>query len=391
MSMDRPLRIAMVGTKGIPATFGGIERHVEELGARLAERGHRVRVHCRRNYTGPSRDQCEVAGRSRWRHRGMELRLLPSIGTKHLDAISHTALAVAEEVFGDSDVVHFHALGPSLLSWLPRLSGRRVVATVHGLDWQRRKWGLFATAALRLGEWSISRFPHRTISVSKTLAEHFRRRRRCEALHIPNGITLPELRPAREITEDWGLAGGDYYLFLSRLVPEKRADLLIEAFRGFATERRLVIAGGSSMSDSHVDLLRQLAKGDPRIVFTGNVTGDLLAELMSNAYAFVLPSELEGLPIVLLEAMSFGRCVLASDIPMNMEVIEGGGESEAWGRSFRSNDVTSLRQELTWLEEHPSEVAALGEAARPRVVAGYGWEAITDQTETVYEELTRGR
>jgi glycosyltransferase involved in cell wall biosynthesis len=321
----------------------------------------------------------------------MELRLLPSVGTKHLDAISHSALAGMAEVFAGNDIVHFHALGPALLSWLPRLSGRGVVATIHGLDWQRGKWGAVAKTALRAGEWAITRFPHRTISVSRSLCDHFREVHGREVVHIPNGIALPTLLPPRLITEKWGLQGGDYFLFLSRLVPEKRADVLIEAFRALETPRRLVIAGGSSMSDAHVEALHAQARGDDRILFTGNVTGDLHSELMSNAYAFVLPSDLEGLPIVLLEALSFGRCALASDIPMNMEVIAGEERGEPWGRHFRTNDAGSLREALTWLEEHPEEVVALGAAARDRVASAYDWELITDQTERLYQELTGPR
>jgi glycosyltransferase involved in cell wall biosynthesis len=376
----------MVGTKGIPATFGGIERHVEELGARLAARGHRVTVHCRLNYTGPQREKCEVVSRRLWRHRGMDLRLMPSVGTKHLDAITHTALAAFREIFGGHDIVHFHALGPSLLSFLPRLSGHRIVATVHGLDWQRRKWGSLAKMALRTGEWTITHFPHRTIVVSKTLHEHFRHVHRRETVHIPNGVDLPELRPPREITERWGLRGGDYVLFLSRLVPEKRADVLIRAFRGLPTARRLVIAGGSSMSDDHVAALREMARGDERILFTGNVTGNLLAELMSNAFVFILPSEMEGLPIVVLEALSYGRCVLASDIEVNREVLAPGGEP--WGRLFRVNDAESLRAELAALEADPDAVEALGRAARGRVASAFSWDRIADQTEALYRELT---
>ncbi len=386
---SRPLTIAMVGTKGVPATFGGIEKHVEELGVRLAARGHRVTVHCRRNYTGASRGRCEVLARRHWRYRGMDLRLLPSVGTKHLDAITHTALAGLGEVFGGHDIVHFHALGPSLLSWLPRLARRRVVATCHGLDWQRAKWGGVAKMALRAGEWSIARFPHRTICVSQTLRDHFAARHGCETLYIPNGVDLPELLAPREITERWGLRGNDYVLFLSRLVPEKRADVLIEAFRGLETSVRLVIAGGSSMSDDHVGHLHALAQGDARILFTGPVTGDLWRELMSNARVFVLPSELEGLPIVLLEALSFGRCVVASDIPVNREVLEGTAPGDAaWGRLFRTNDTASLREALKWVEANPGEVEALGRAARPRVAAHFTWERVADETERVYRELT---
>jgi glycosyltransferase involved in cell wall biosynthesis len=381
----------MVGTKGVPATFGGIERHVEELGARLAARGHRVTVHCRLNYTSPSRERCEVIRRRGWRYRGMELRILPSVGTKHLDAITHTALAGFGTVFSGHDIVHFHALGPSLFSWMPRLAGRHVVATCHGLDWQRAKWGWAAKMALRFGERAIVRFPHRTICVSKTLRDHFREVHGRETVYIPNGIELPELLPPREINERWGLTGGDYWLFLSRLVPEKRADVLIEAFRGLETSRRLVIAGGSSMSDDHVARLHDLARCDARIHFTGNVTGDLFRELMSNCFAFVLPSELEGLPIVLLEALSFGRCVLASDIPVNLEVLEGTEPGAPWGRRFRTNDASALRAEMAWLEANPSEAAALGEAARGRVARHFTWDRVADETEALYRELTTPR
>ncbi|MBN1475521.1 glycosyltransferase family 4 protein [Candidatus Sumerlaeota bacterium] len=389
--MSESLSIAMVGTKGVPTTFGGIERHVEEIGARLAERGHRVTVHCRRNYTEPSRELCEVVRRRRWRYRGMDLRLMPSVPTKHLDAITHTALASFAELLPRHDIVHYHALGPSVLAILPRLTRRRVVATCHGLDWQRAKWGWFARRALRLGEWTLCHWPHRTIAVSRTLRQHFREHHGREVTYIPNGIDLPPTPEPHEIVERWGLRHGEYFLFLSRLVPEKRCDVLIEAFRGLQTPRRLVIAGGSSMSDDHVEHLHSLARGDDRILFTGNVTGRLRDELMTHAHAFVLPSELEGLPIVLLEALSFGLCTLASDIPVNREVLEETEPgSEAWGRLFRCNDVESLRAELRWLEEHPEAVQALGAAARPRVARHFTWDRVADETEALYREVAHG-
>ncbi|HVP38326.1 MAG TPA: glycosyltransferase family 4 protein, partial [Candidatus Saccharimonadales bacterium] len=239
------MRVAMIGQKGIPATYGGVERHVEELSRRLVQRGHEISVYSRMYYSAV-----------RGRHHGVRILRLPSINTKHLDAATHCVLATVDSLFRHFDVVHFHALGPSLLSCLPRLRGMGTVVTVHGLDWQREKWNRAVRWFLRQCEFPAVTFPNRTIVVSRDLQQHLMARFRREAVVIPNGTTVPVPRPAQRILK-FGLEPDRYVLFVGRLVPEKGVHLLLEAFRRIPTDMKLAIAGGSSFSEDYVGRLMQ--------------------------------------------------------------------------------------------------------------------------------------
>lgn len=368
------MKIAMIGQKGIPATYGGIERHVEEIGSRLVERGHQVTVFSRFHYTkrgGP--------------YLGMENLRLPSIRTKHLDAISHCAAATAYTLLRKFDIVHYHALGPSIFSGLPRLAGRRTVVTVHGLDWQRGKWGKFASGFLRFCERPAVTFPDETIVVSRTLAEYFERRHHAATHVIPNGTNPGNFRPANRIKR-WGLDRSRYILWVGRLVPEKGCHYLIEAFRQIDTDAALVMAGGSSFSDTYVQSLERLRDGDERIKMVGYVYGDVLEELWSNAYLVVQPSILEGLSIALIEALSYGRCVIASDIPENLEVVEDSAVT------FKSRDIPDLRAKLQLCLEQPDLVASTAARCRQLAEEKYSWPRLVEATEKVYEQaLKHGR
>jgi len=315
------MRIVFIGQKGIPATFGGIEYHVDNLSQGLAERGHDVCVYVRSWYTDKSLK----------RHNGVRLIHVPTIKTKHLDASLHSLLSSLHALTLKADIVHYHAVGPTFFSPIPLVLGNTIVATVHRLDWDSEKWNPGAKAFLKAGERVSARFAHRTIVVSGELKAHFQRKYRKEAELIPNGVDLPAWRAADIIREKYGLEEKNYILFLGRLVPEKRADWLIRSFLSLKRSShpqfrriKLVIAGGSSATDSYVHELRRLGAGDPDIVFTGYVYGDEKNELLSNALFFVLPSYLEGFPIVLLEAKSHGLCVLASDILPHREAIKEG-------------------------------------------------------------------
>lgn len=376
--LERPLRIAMVGQRGVPATFGGIEHHVENLGARLAARGHLVTVYCRTNY-GTERPAS---------YRGMTLRHLPTAGTKHLDAITHSAVSTAVAMTAHHDIVHYHALGPGLFSPLPRfLSGARVVQTIHGLDDERAKWGPAAKAVLSTAGWLSARVPDATIAVSRALADHYAGRGRA-AVYIPNGVDRPTRRAADEISRRFGLTAGSYVLFLGRLVPEKAPDLLIRAFRAIPGEHRLVIAGGSSFTDDYVQSLHDLAATDPRVVLPGYVYGNVLDELYSNAAAFVLPSALEGLPLTLLEAASYGAPIVVSDIPPHLEVVGAEGPGHRVFPSGSAEGLTvALRRSLAGGGPEREGAERLG----ARVLANYRWEAVTDATEALYRRLVRGR
>ncbi len=365
------MKIAMIGQKGIPATIGGIERHVEELSTRLASRGHAVTVFCRPYYTSL---------RGRWR--GVRLASLPSVRTKHLDAISHTALATATVLTGRYDIVHYHAIGPSSLSFLPRMLGKRVVATVHALDWRRRKWGAGARWFLRMGESAAARFPHEVITVSRLLAERFREAHGRETHYIPNGVIPGQKKPIEGLSR-FGLEAGKYVLYLGRLVPEKGCHVLVEAFRALRTDMKLAMVGDTAFSGDYVRSLQQAASGDSRIIFTGALEGLLKDEAFSNAALFVLPSEIEGLPIALLEALSYGTCVLASDIPENVEAL-GDNRGVLHGELFRADSAEALRMRMADLLQSSDRRRTIGESGRDFVLKTYDWDEITRKTEKVY-------
>jgi glycosyltransferase involved in cell wall biosynthesis len=361
------MKIAMIGQKGIPATYGGIERHVEEVGARLAARGHEVTVYCRYYYT-----------RVKDRHRGVKLIRLPSIKTKHLDTATHCALSTLDVVLRGYDIVHFHALGPSLFSILPRLAGAKTLVTVHGLDWQREKWGRFASWVLKRCEYTAVSFPTRTIVVSRSLQEYFREKYGVESTVIPNGTNIPTPRALSKLKKK-GLEAGKYILFVGRLVPEKGCHFLIDAYKELDTDAKLVIAGGSSFSSEYVESLKQHASD--RILLLDYVYGDALEELWSNALMVVLPSTLEGLSISLLEALSYGKCALVSDIPENLEVVEDCAPS------FRSKDVDDLRSKMEALLASPELLAEYEEKAKEHILRRFTWDGVTNSIEQVYSEL----
>jgi glycosyltransferase involved in cell wall biosynthesis len=370
------MRVAFIGSRGVPATFGGIEHHVEEVGSRLAERGHDVTVYCRANYVPESHTE----------HRGMQLVRLPTVASKRLDAIVHSALSTLRALGRRYDVVHFQALGPGLLTPVTRYASHaRVVQTIHGLDDQRAKWGSGASAVLRGGAWLSARVPDATVVVSRTLADHYRTRYGRETAYIPNGVEPPTCAPSpREISERFGLKGGDYLLFVGRLVPEKAPDLLLRAFRRVPGDVRLVIAGGSSFTDRYTDELGALAARDQRVVLPGYVYGETLAELYANAAAFVLPSYVEGLPLTLLEAASYGTPVVASAIGPHLEVLGTDGPGH---RLFPPGDEDALVGVLRDAVEAGAEARAGAAELRARVLAEYSWDRAVDAIEGLYGRL----
>ncbi|MBN1269174.1 MAG: glycosyltransferase family 4 protein [Kiritimatiellae bacterium] len=365
----------MLGLRAIGQGAGGVEKAVEELSARLAGLGHDVTVFCRARYNPTAQTS----------YRGVRLVNLPAFYTKHLEAISHTFLAVWHTLRG-YDIVHIHATGPSLLAFIPRLAGGKVVVTVHGLDWKREKWRGPAKAVLRMGVWTAVHFAHRTIVVSRCLQDFYRERYGRETVYIPNGVTPPTRRPVDRIRR-FGVSGGDYILYLGRLVPEKGCHLLIEAFRQLDTKHKLLIVGDTSHSDDYVAQLRAAASGDDRIVFTGALYGEDKDEAFSNASLFVLPSTLEGMPIVLLEALSYGCPVLCSNIPENLEIVQSEKDAEPYGAVFASGSADDLQARLTALLAEPDVARRAAARAQGYVQGAFSWSGITLQTENLYRSL----
>jgi glycosyltransferase involved in cell wall biosynthesis len=385
--MNGKLRIAMIGQKSIPARFGGIETHVDQLATRLVARGHEVSVFCRARYRPSVDDQAATDGfRSTpdgITYKDVRLLYRPSINTKHLDAATHTFLCAAESRFRKAyDVVHFHGIGPSAFVPLARSSRHAVVTTVHALDWRQVKWGKWAKRVILKGEDTGIRSSDGVIAVSKVIAHYVKRRYGVEPRHIPNGANILPRRPVSAIRR-WGLEGDDYILTVGRIIPDKGLHWLLEAFSKISTPVRLVIVGSETPPTSYSRRLREMASD--RVIFTGDLYGDALEEFYSNCKFYVLASEVEGLPITVCEAMAFGRCVLLSDIPENAEV---GGDVAAY---FATGDVRSLGSSLERLLRDESEIAARGEAARRRAEARYNWDRLVESLEAFYVETIEKR
>lgn len=376
--MPNPLvRVAMIGQKGYPPVHGGIEKHVAELAARLPRHGFAVEIYSRPHYSPLDGDSGLPA---------VTVRRLRSIPTKHLDAISHSVAATFDVLGRDAPIVHYHALGPGLLAGLPRWLGRRrTVVTVHGLDWQREKWGPVARCVLKAGEWASAALPDRTIVVSQALADHYRQAHGRRVEYIPNGISPPVVREPGRLAA----LGVDrpFVLFVARLVPEKGCHLLVEAWRELPADLRaayrLVVAGDAGFTHAYADRLRRDAP--PDVLFPGFVTGPALEELYSAASVMVLPSSLEGLSISLLEAMSYGRCCLVSDIPPNLEAV--GGQAAV----FPSGDAAALGRELAALLRDEPRRRRLGAGAADRVRQRYDWEQVAAATAALYRQLLGDR
>jgi glycosyltransferase involved in cell wall biosynthesis len=361
------LRIAFLGGRGIGSAYSGIETYYEEVGSRLVSYGHEVLAYCRRHATPEGTD-----------FRGVTPIFRPCLRTKHTETFTHTLTSTADVLFRRADIVQYHALGPALFSAIPRMTRARTIASIRGLDWQREKWGAFATRFLQFCETQSYRLPHAVSVVSRTLQEHYRERYGVEATFIPNGVTLEASPPAQEI-RSLGLSGEDYFLFMGRLSPEKGLDVLIEAYRPLAARARLVIAGGDSYTDGFRQQLRQSAPSG--VIFPGRVGGRLRAELYAHSLAFVLPSTIEGLSVALLEAMGHGACAITSDIPNNRELVEGVG------RYVPTGDVAALRAALQGVLEHPQDARELGRRARARVETEYTWDQVARRTEEFYYSL----
>jgi glycosyltransferase involved in cell wall biosynthesis len=370
------MRIAYIGIKGLPGSFSGIETHVHELGTRLADRGHDVAAYVRANYTP----------KSVRRDGGMRLIHRPSIHTKHLDASVHSLIAAVDTLRTDYDIVHFHAIGPAAFSPIARISRARVVTTIHRFDYLSEKWGPIARGCLRTAESVALRASDATVVIAKWLAEHYWDRGH-DVEFIPNGVPLPQLNPGGSCLDQYDLAIGEYYLFLGRLVPEKRPHWAIQAFldANIQRHRKLVITGGSSATESYVRELREMANADPsRIVLTGPLFGQAKDQLLANARAFLLPSALEGLPITLLEAMSYARPCLVSAIPPHTDVIR----TEQNGYLHDPRDREDLTKEFARLDRmRLGELEAVGRVARETVAAEFNWEEIVDSTEALYSSL----
>lgn len=375
-TMTESLRIAMLGHKRIPSREGGVEIVVEELSTRMVAQGHQVTCYNRKGHhvSGKEFDDSALS-----EYKGVRLKSVCTIDKKGLAAMTSSVFAALRAAFGRYDVVHFHAEGPCAMLWLPKLFGKRCVATIHGIDWDREKWrGGFASKYIKFGEKVAVKYADEIIVLSAGVQEYFDKTYGRATRFIPNGVNRPVIREAELIKEQFGLEKDSYILFLGRLVPEKGLRYLIQAFKNVNTDKKLVIAGGASDTDDFTQELKDLASGDSRIIFTGFIQGQLLDELYSNAYVYTLPSDLEGMPLSLLEAMSYGNCCLTSNIAECAEVIEDKAVV------FKKSDVEDLREKLQQLCDDARLVEKYKIGAADFVCKKYSWDDVVRRTLDLY-------
>lgn len=368
------MMIKMFGHKHVPSREGGVEVVVGELSARMAALGHQVtcynRFGCHDGGVKPEAGQ---------KLEGVSCKSVLTVNKKGLAAVTSSISAAICCAFGKADVVHIHAEGPAFMAWLPKLFGKRVIVTVHGLDWQREKWkNGFGSKYIRAGEKMAVRYADEIIVLSKNVQQYFENTYGRKTAWIPNGVSRPQAVPADEICKQYGLQKDGYILYLGRLVPEKGAHYLIHAYRKLHTDKKLVIAGGASDTAEYAESLKTLAEGDKRIVFTGFVQGKFLQELYSNAWIFVQPSDLEGMPLTLLEAMSYGNCCLISDIPEHTEVVENQAVT------FQKGKIESLLEKLEMLCTGSRQVEALKASSADYICKKYDWDQVTKNTLALY-------
>jgi len=366
------MKIAYIVIKGMPIG-GGVEKYTEEVGARLVERGHEVVVYTTRLY-----------GTTDGFYRGMRIKTVPCVDRRSLQKLTASFMATLYQFMEpDVDIVHFHAIGPSVFCFLPRLIGRPAVVQSHGHEWMRAKWDWKGRAFFKVTEWMAMKMASDVTAVSHVLTDDYERRYQRRVSYIPTGVNVVAPVAPDEIHK-LGLAGDDYILFAARLVAEKGAHYLIDAYRGLDTDVKLVIAGDAQHEEQYKEMLREKVGGDERILFPGFVTGRLLGELFSNARIYALPSEIEGLPISLLEAMSYGNCCVASDIPENQEAM---GEH---GFTFRNRDADDLERVLAELLGDSQKIDSKKVDAREHVLRHYQWDMIADKFEIFYTGVLDG-
>ena len=373
------MKIAMIGHKIVPSRRGGIELVLTTLAPMLVRRGDQVVCYNRRG----SQTEEEYADRIRAsEYEGVQLREVWSVQGKGVQAAVSSYAAAIRAAFSDFDVIHFHALGPCAAMWIPKLTGKKCVATVHGLDWKREKWNNgWGAKYIKWGERVMVRCADEIIVLSEGVRQYYRETYGRQTVMIPNGVSRPQKAEVGLIHEKFGLEKDGYFLLLSRLVEEKGVHFLIEAYQQMQCGRKLVIAGDASDTNDYVARIRKMAEGNPDIIFTGFVSGRMLEELYSNAYAYVLPSTVEGMPLSLLEALSYGNAVICSDIAENTDVI---GDC---GVSFRSGDVQDLRSKLQAFTDDERQVYALKARAADYICARYNWDDVADQTRTLYQAV----
>ncbi len=384
------MKIAMIGHKRIPSREGGVELVVETLATRMAALGHNVIVYNRSGHNVSGKENDSYNYQKKYDYNGVQCITIPTPQNKSLNAIVYSFFATFCASFRSLDVIHFHAEGPCSMIPIAKCFRKRCIATIHGLDWQRSKWGGFATKFLLFGEKMAAKYADEVIVLSKGVQDYFKKTYNRDTIFIPNGIEKKEYQKAQIITDKYGIKKDGYLLFLARLVPEKGVHTLIEAYGKSGIKIPLVIAGGSSHSSEYEDKIKSMAKefnvkGAGKIILTGFVQGRELEELFSNGLLYILPSEIEGMPLSLLEAMSYGCLCLTSDIPENTDVYE------THGMSFQTGNVDELRKSLCQIVDNfdtiRNQTQYRKEEIQKFVTQKYNWDTIVKRTLKLYEGI----
>lgn len=378
MKKSSGIKVAMIGQKHVLSREGGIEIVVRNLSERLVKHGFTVTCFDR---SGGHVSGKKFAIEQNNPFSKVRIRQIPCIHAKGLSALTSSFIGTIMIAFGNYDLVHLHGEGICSFISFFKLFGKKTIVTVHGLDYRRAKWGKIGRFVIHHAEKSAVKHADRIIVLNSSTKQYFMDTYGKETVCIPNGIDPFRIIDDKAVFDRYGLKKNSYILFLSRLVPEKNPDLLIRAFKKVKADKKLVIAGGSSDSDAYVKSLHGIAENSGNVIFTGFVEGEMLASLFSNAYLYVLPSELEGMPISLLEAMSYGNCCLVSDIEECSSVVEDHGVT------FRCNDENDLRNQLQKLLDHPETVDEYRRNAAAYIQKKYSWEKMTEETIKVYQEV----
>ena len=363
------MKIGVVGLRGLAEGLGGVEKVVCETSIRLSRMGADITCFCRYGYS------CDNT------FKGVTLRNIKTLNSKHGETALYAFRSMREAAKSDFDLIHVHAMATAILAWIPKLYGKKVITSIHGLDWQRAKWGFIARVILRFGEWCAVHFSDYIVCVSLSLYTYFKMRYPGHNIvYIPNGCDDYDVNI--KLDPPKGLKKKEYLLYMGRLVPEKGAHKLLKAFMSLKTDMKLIIAGGSSFTSEYEVKLRRMAQGDNRIIFPGVISGEEKERYLLNAYAFVMPSEIEGLPLALLESCSRGICPIVSAIPTTIEVL--GDFDTSRGFLFDPYSITQLKTALNSCIENPELTEVLGARAKERVQKNYNWDLISQGLYSLY-------
>ena len=372
------MKIAMLGHKRIPSREGGVEIVVEELATRMVEKKNEVVGYNRKGKNVQDKNADKDKKKLK-EYKGVKIKTIPTINKKGIDALLYSFFASIAVLFGKYDVIHYHAEGPCAMLWIPKIFRKRIIVTIHGLDWQRSKWGGFATKYIKFGEKMAVKYADKIIVLSKGVQKYFKDTYNRDTIFIPNGVNKPTIRKSNIIKEKYNLEKDDYILFLARIVPEKGLHYLIEAFKQIDTDKKLVIAGGASHTNEYLEKIKEMVKDDKRIIMTGFVQGDELEELYSNCYLYCLPSDIEGMPLSLLEAMSYGNKCLVSDIEENAQVVEDKAII------FKKGNVQDLKEKLEEILKSKT-ISEEKEKISDYILKKYNWNDVTDKTIEIYKK-----